>query len=295
MQLKSFVLCRTQPAPIAPIDASIAAGKPVVVELDQSHAAGLQNHWVVLAQRRGDDYLMHDPWPSPAESGGASLMARYGFAGLPEQVITAAVFYEGPLAPPPSPPVPSFAVVVAAHPDIAEAGGLALRDAPVNGAVLARLPPGTGLSVLESEAARAKVSVKGQWLNVRDEQGRAGYVAAWYVALAPAAAPRDALRMLTDLDVQPPLRGGREGGKPAGRPRLIVIVNGRTRIPRRGAVLRASPPRGRELARLTTGTRLEVVESARSAEAKIGRRGEWLKVRDANGRVGFIAGPSVRR
>ena len=32
------------------------------------------------------------------------------------------------------------------------------------------------------------------------------------LALAPAAAPREALRMLSDLDVQPPLRGGaREG------------------------------------------------------------------------------------
>jgi uncharacterized protein YkwD len=41
--------------------------------------------------------------------------------------------------------------------------------------------------VLEAEeAARAKIGVTGQWIQVRDASSREGYVAAWYVEAAPA-------------------------------------------------------------------------------------------------------------
>ena len=47
--------------------------------------------------------------------------------------------------------------------------------------------PGTVLTVLETEAtARPKIGVNGQWIRVRDESSREGYVAAWYVEAASA-------------------------------------------------------------------------------------------------------------
>jgi hypothetical protein len=49
--------------PLTQIDASIAAGQPVIVMVDNSPAAGLQTHWVVLYAKEGNDYLMLDPWP----------------------------------------------------------------------------------------------------------------------------------------------------------------------------------------------------------------------------------------
>lgn len=299
ISLKGYVLCRNQPAPMDQINAFLASGKPVVVELDQSPRPGLQNHWVVLVEQRGSDYLMFDPWPWPADPNGASLLQRYGFTGGADKVITAAVLYDGPVVAPPQPPaVPSFTIIVSAHPDVVAAGGLALRDAPVNGAVLARLPPGTQLSVLEpAEQAQPKVGIRGQWLNVRDDEWRVGYVAAWYTEVPPAVTPRQAIGMLSEQEVQPPLR--RKPMRPKSQSRkpapakLVAAVRGRNSIPAKGAILRAAPL-GKELARLWPGTQLEVLEPARTAKAKAGRRGQWIKVREPNGRVGYIAAQYVR-
>ena len=61
--------------------------------------------------------------------------------------------------------------------------GLRLRArATIASDTLAFEAPGTVLTVLETEAiARPKIGVNGQWIRVRDESSREGYVAAWYV------------------------------------------------------------------------------------------------------------------
>ena len=61
--------------------------------------------------------------------------------------------------------------------------GLRLRaQATTASDTLAFEAPGTVLTVLETEAAaRPKIGVNGQWIRVRDESSREGYVAAWYV------------------------------------------------------------------------------------------------------------------
>ena len=62
-------------------------------------------------------------------------------------------------------------------------GGLRLRSAPnTKSNIVKKLPPLTPLVVLEPvDAARPKIGVMDQWLNVRTSDGAAGYVAAWYV------------------------------------------------------------------------------------------------------------------
>jgi uncharacterized protein YkwD len=67
--------------------------------------------------------------------------------------------------------------------------GLRLRaQATTASDTLAFEAPGAVLTVLETEAtARPKIGVYGQWIRVRDANGREGYVAAWYVEAAPAA------------------------------------------------------------------------------------------------------------
>ena len=66
--------------------------------------------------------------------------------------------------------------------------GLRLRaQATTASDTLAFEAPGTVLTVLETEAtARPKIGVNGQWIRVRDESSREGYVAAWYVEAASA-------------------------------------------------------------------------------------------------------------
>ena len=64
--------------------------------------------------------------------------------------------------------------------------GLRLRaQATTASDTLAFEAPGAVLTVLETEAsAKPKIGVNGQWIRVRDESSREGYVAAWYVEAA---------------------------------------------------------------------------------------------------------------
>jgi hypothetical protein len=63
VKLKANVNCETGDAPLGQIDAALAAGQPVIVRVDASPNPGLQWHYVLLYARKGDDYLMLDPWP----------------------------------------------------------------------------------------------------------------------------------------------------------------------------------------------------------------------------------------
>ncbi|MCL5998841.1 MAG: SH3 domain-containing protein [Chloroflexi bacterium] len=311
MRLNRFVLCRDQPAPMVEIDMAIEQGRPVVVELDQSPAAGLQNHWVLVLARQGDDYLILDPWPVPAEAG-ASLLQRYGHAGTAAQIITAAVFYSNPNATGRSPADTPVMVVVNDEPEIHAAGGLALREAPISGAIKRRLPAGTVLDLVEPAIAQGDVGVRGQWLNVRAPEDLAGFVAAWLVHAAAMPLTGDGKRVadITVVDetlmglVQPPLRHAAvlvvivnrparsvPTARPAGKGRRTSTAIQPARPA--GVPLRAKASRGRVIATLKPGTSLTVVEAAKGAGPKIGRRGQWLNVRDGKGQAGFVSAAAV--
>ena len=76
--VRSNISCTTTPAPLDLIDAAIAAGQPAIVQVDSSPASGIQTHWVVLYGKKGDDYLMLDPWPyQPDITKEDLLMKRY--------------------------------------------------------------------------------------------------------------------------------------------------------------------------------------------------------------------------
>ncbi len=188
---RNLILSRDHDAPIAEIDAAIARGQPVVVETDRSLASGLQNHWVVLYAKQGDDYLMLDPWPYPPDNKDTLLTVRYGFGRPAKKVITATVFYDGqtPTPPVPQPPPVETNLFVRVFSDLDS--GLRLRSQPTTASdTLAIEPAGTALRVIEAEGpARAKIGVVNQWLRVRDPQGVEGYVAAWYVESAQPVPP----------------------------------------------------------------------------------------------------------
>ena len=63
ISLKSSISCNNADAPLGLIDASIAAGQPVIVMIDNNPAADLWTHWVLLYAKEGNDYLMLDPYP----------------------------------------------------------------------------------------------------------------------------------------------------------------------------------------------------------------------------------------
>ena len=192
VKYKNLILCRDTDAPIDVISGSIAAGQPVILEVDSSPKAGLQTHWVVAYAKVGKDFLILDPWPYPTEQGkDISLMTRYSQGKELKRAITAAIFYECQVAgdgasPTPLPPADgSFYVRVSDQ----VPAGLRLRDQPnTAGATLSLEYPGSYLKVAEAEVgARAKIGVLDQWLKVRNLTGQEGYVAAWYVEAASAA------------------------------------------------------------------------------------------------------------
>jgi hypothetical protein len=260
--------CRLVPAPLGEIDAELAAGRPVLIEVDMAPSPQVDTHWVLISGKQGDDYLISDPWPVDARPG-TSLIAGYGFGRrTPDRIITYVVEIDGPASAGGSTGDSANAplrVVVADDPDVRAIGGLRLREKPVSGAQKALLPVGTVLITLEAPAlVAARIGQENAWLRVITEDGISGFVAAWYTRAAPA--DRSAAPDLTP-PAAPPLRRNVELQAVAGR---------------RGALLREAP-RARVIARLAPGDRLQIIEAPKSALAAIGRRGEWVMVRVLSG------------
>ena len=272
IRYKNLILCRDHDAPLAQIDASLAIGQPVLVEVDRSLSAGLQNHWVLLYAKKDDDYLMTDPWPYPSDDEETLLNRRYGFGRPVKKTITAVLWYEMQgIAPPP--PTDGFYVQVAAS----ALSGLSLRAAPTTNAdILAIEASGSYLRVLEDEAsARQKVGVVNQWIQVRDTDGREGYVAAWYL---DAVGEND-----SDADADPT-------PDPAPEPTPTISVYVDPSVGESGLRMRATPDIGGTLVTVAAANaELLALEDEETARAKIGVFNQWLHVQDAEGVRGYVA------
>lgn len=294
------IVCRDAPAPLDEINASLAAGQALVVEIDESPSPGLQNHWVVLVARQGNDYLMLDPWPIPADHAPALLGARYGFGRPLSQTLTAVAWYAASSSPAPAPvpdPAPGAGLYVRVQ--AAVTAGLRLRSAPnTNAYAVATESPATLLHCLEPDAvAQPKIGVVNQWLQVRDPGGLVGYVAAWYVdrlgSSAPQPAPEPANTLPLDpLPVPEPAPAPPEPSPlpPASPDPALLTVLVSHSIGAVGLRLRAQPDTGSDtLAVLSAGAQLRVLEPSDQAFPKIGQLNQWLNVRDASGKDGYIA------
>ena len=277
VSLRELVDCESAPAPIAHIDADLAAGKPVLVRVDWNAAPGLQDHWVVLYDKDAQGYKILDPWKykGDAPDKALHLTERYTFSGsTPAEAITSVIFFTlsgkadvvapTPAATPVQKPapveqkvVPSDALTV--NPTV---DGVAFRGAPsVSGPLLERFLLNATLISLEARTATlAKIGVQGQWLNVQSPKGVQGYVAAWYVSSdeKPAASAIPAAEFSVKV-IEANLAF-----------RSQPIVSDQTLI-----------------ARLPLGSVLTVTDP--DANQKLGVYGQWLKVKDADGKEGYTA------
>ena len=59
--IRDYVDCEKVPAPLALIDTRLAEGIPVIVKVDYYPGGTVQQHWVVLCGKSGDDYIVADP------------------------------------------------------------------------------------------------------------------------------------------------------------------------------------------------------------------------------------------
>jgi len=269
--------CESLPAPIAQIDAAVAAGKPVILQVDWNKQTGIQTHFVLVKEKKGNDYVLYDPYKYGGDGPNKEVLltGRYKYNGAKlASEISAVLWFDSYGAAPPEPPkmtkVPLPAdkfTLYAAEDD------LALRaDPSVSGFVWKRLMNGTELTSLEPKAtAKAKIGVNDQWINVQDPSGDQGYVAAWYVSEKKATPPGSASPTTSTSN---PL--------PAGAIALYPVEE---------LALRTQPVIAPEtmIRRIPVAEQLICVEPANQAIPKVGVTGQWLKVRDASNKEGYVA------
>ncbi|NJN80737.1 MAG: SH3 domain-containing protein [Anaerolineales bacterium] len=288
--------CETTPAPLADIDAAIAAGKPVILQVDWNKQAGLQTHFVLVKEKKGNDYSIYDPYKygGDAPDKEVLLTSRYKFNGAKLATeISAVLWFENYSIAQPEPPkqtklpLPAEKFVLYAAED-----DLALRsEGSVTGYLWKRLMMNTELISLETKAqAKSKIGVQGQWLQVQDPTGQQGFVAAWYVSEkkvtasssgTPATSPKPSTSPLPSTSPTPS-----NSPSPAPVPAGALALYPTTQI-----TLRSKPVVAQDnIIRYVNPTeQLISLEPAKDAIAKVGVQNQWIKVRDANKKEGYVA------
>jgi hypothetical protein len=318
VSLKAFIPCSTSDAPLNLIDAAIAAGQPAIVQVDHSNAPGIQTHWVVVYGKKGDDYLMLDPWPYQTDVTKEDLlMKRYAQGNPLRRAISHVILYEaygsgGPISTPSAPtttPASSSGVYTRVKDSVT--WGLNVRssiDTSSMANVVASVPAGTQLLLLESDGA-SKIGAINQWVRVRTSQGQEGFAAAWYLEKVAEATPGP----VTEPTPGPvsetpaptpttpsttPSTSTTAPGTPAApeespkEDKLVVVVS--SAVGTSGLRLRKTASKGGSLvAILKAGTRLTVIEPAQKAKTKIGKVNQWLYVRGPNNQRGYVGAEYV--
>jgi hypothetical protein len=306
-------LCMDTDAPLADIDASLAAGQPVIVEVDYSPDAGLQTHWVLLYAKEGNDYLIQDPWPSPPEAQPVTILSRFSQGKPLQRSIKAVAFYQcsaGAPVPPITPPTPSTPPAPATPPTPPPApvttdlvldvlptatAGIKLHTAASSDSIANYAEmPGMPLNVIEDKAgALAKLGKTDQWIYVRDPNGHQGYVAAWYVEISsvPTPAPGPVPASTPPGPTAPPAP---TSAPPASGPQRMQVVVVQT-VGKAGLSVRAQPSLGAEKVNIENGgARLTVIEPPSTALPKIGQLGQWLAVKATNNQRGYVMAQYVQ-
>jgi hypothetical protein len=268
--------CENSPAPIAQINAAVRAGKPVILQVDWNKQAGIQTHFILVKEKRGDDYVVYDPYKYGGDGPDKDVLltTRYKYNGATlAKEISAVLWFDSvgsePVEPPEmtKKPVPADPLIMCVSED-----DLALRAEPnVDGYLWKRLVKDTELTSLETRtAAKARVGVTGQWINVQDPDGDQGYVAAWYV---------------TEKDG---VTGG-PGSDPV--PESNLLPGALAFVPLEELSFRSQPVIDPKtlIRRIPVTETLVCIEPAEQAIPKVGVTGQWLRMRDATNQEGFVA------
>jgi hypothetical protein len=271
--------CEKSPAPIAEIDAALETGKPVILQVDWNKQAGIQTHFVLVKEKKGNDYILYDPYKYGGDSPEKEVLltSRYKFNGATiEKEISAVLWFDAVSAAHAEPPKKKKAAVPADRFLLyATADDLALRAEPsVNGYLWKRLIKGTELIALETQAkTKARIGVFDQWLHVQDPAGEQGYVAAWYVSETKDKASSSA------------------PATPAAPAASNLPPGALLFVPLEELSLRSQPVIDPKtlIRRIPVTEELVSIEPASQVIPKVGVVGQWLKVRDATNREGYIA------
>jgi len=311
VRLNSIIKCPDTPAPLAQIDAALAAGQPAVVCVDSTAAPGFLSHYVLLIGRKGNDYLMLDPWPYQTDVNKETyLMPRYSQGNPLQRSIMQIVLYENvaadgvilmPGATPsttttPQPPGQPTPAPVLTGPKARVKNdvtfGLNIRtseDTSSKANIVEAVQPGTLLTIIEPGGWR-EIGAINQWVRVRTPKGKEGLAAAWYLEKVPGETYPTTTESTTGPagEASPP--SSETTPAPAPRTSKLVVKVRRNGLP----VYESASARGKVLSTEKTNAKLVVIEEAGKAAAKIGAAGKWLNVKATNGRRGFVDAGSVK-
>jgi SH3-like domain-containing protein len=282
--------CEAFPAPIAQIDAAVAAGKPVILQVDWNKQAGIQTHFVLVKEKKGDDYVLYDPYKYGGDGPDKEVLLtkRYKYNGAKlDSEISAVLWFDSYSSAPPEPPkvtkvpVPADCMTIYAVED-----DLALRaDPSVGGFLFKRMVTGTELTCLEPKTTvKAKLGKDGQWINVQDPKGDQGYVAAWYVSDVKGGTPAPTTPTTGTAATT-------TATTPAAAPAAKLPPGALAFIPLEELSLRTQPVIAPEtlIRRIPMTETVICVEPANQAIPKVGVTGQWIKVKDAQGKEGYVA------
>jgi hypothetical protein len=319
VRIKSIIACGETPAPLTQIDAALAAGQPAIVQVDSTPASGILTHYVVLYARKGNDYLMLDPWPyQPDVKKETYLMPRYSQGNPLQRSIMQIVLYENvaadgtismpgssPATTPTQPAPVSTRASAQARVKDDVTWGLNIRtseDTSSKANIVEVVPAGTLLSIIEPGGA-SQIGAVNQWLRVRTPSGKEGLAAAWYLEKVPGVAPAPEMESNTEPvpgEVEVPASEATAGEAPAPSsestptptPQSSKLV---VKVKKNGLrVYESASAKGKVVSTEKTGAKLVVVEAADKAVAKIGTAGKWLNVKATNNKRGFVDAGSVK-
>ncbi len=289
---KDMEPCESFPAPVSRIDAAVAAGKPVILQVDWNKKAGIQTHFVLVKEKKGDDYVIYDPYKYGGDGPGKDVLLtqRYKYQGQKLESEISAVLWFDAYGIPPKPPKPPEPVPVPADSMtvyVAE-DDLAFRaDPSVGGYLVKRLEGETELKSLESAAAtKKKLGVMGQWLHAQDPEGKQAYTAAWYLSDKKGAPPpgSEAATTVVSSTSSTSTAATPASTKPLPAGALSLIPTDNIAFRKNTTI---SPET--LIRRIPTTEKVLSLEPSAQTIAKVGVMGQWLNVRDKDGRDGFVA------
>jgi uncharacterized protein YvpB len=307
MRLNSIIKCNDTPAPLEQIDAALAAGQPAIVCVDSTPAPGLLTHYVVLIARKGNDYLMLDPWPyQPDVNKETYLMPRYSHGNPLQRSIMQIVLFEnvnadGTIQLPGQKTASPSAPQTPRTPDSVSTGGPKARvksdvtlglnirtseDTSTKANIVASAQAGDLLTIIEPNGW-TKIGGINQWVRVRTKNGKEGLAAAWYLEKVPGEVYPSTAETVS--------RSSSEAENPSPAPSALVIIVKATVGNLGLKIHETASTKSKMLAKEPMRAQLTVLEDARMAVKKLGVPGKWLFVQNADGVQGFVQAEFVKK